>query len=185
MAILTAVRYAHFFMTVHTANVIGCFKAYFIAVPDGGGGEHTGGFRSEFALGIRHRTEVRGGADIDHEQDREFAFFGEEFHMGFSGAGGDVPINGADVVAGNVVSNTIKIHAAALEDTGVAPGERIIDETIRADFHAPDAAEDFRSASFVLDADRRVGFRFDHGTGNSSRMRVMIFSLSSPSASAS
>ena len=117
-----------------------------------------GGFGGEFAFGIRHRAEIRRRADIDHQQDGQFALLGEELDVRLAGARGDIPIDGADIIARHIVSNTIEIHAAALEDAGIAPGQRVIDEPVGADFHPPDAAEDFRGAGLVLDADGRAGF---------------------------
>ena len=58
--------------------------------------------------------------------------------MGDAGAGGDVPVNGADVVAGDVFADFLKFHALAFEYGVVAAGEDIVDGAARADFDAPD-----------------------------------------------
>jgi hypothetical protein len=50
---------------------------------------------------------------INHQQSRAIALFGVDPRKGFAGAGGDLPIDGADVVAGLIAAQFLKIQPPA------------------------------------------------------------------------
>ena len=62
--------------------------------------------------------------------------------MWLSGAGGDVPIDGAHVVAGVVLAHLDKLHAPALEDGVVFTGETVVDELPSRDLDTPDFGDE-------------------------------------------
>ena len=124
-------------------------EADFVAVADGGEGEDAGDFGGEFLFALGEGAEVARGADIDGEEDGEFAFFAEFFDEGDAGAGGDVPVDEADFVAGGVFADFIEVHAAALEDGVVFAGEGVGDEAAGAQLDLTDFLEDFAGGGGV------------------------------------
>ncbi len=79
-------------------------------------GEDGGDLGGEFALGLLAGAEEAGAAEVDHEHEGQFAFFDEFFDERMVHAGGDVPIDGADFVAGLIFADFLEVHALALED---------------------------------------------------------------------
>jgi hypothetical protein len=102
--------------------------------------------------------------------DGQFAFLDELFDEGVIHPGGDIPVDGADIIAGLIFADLVKIHPLAFKDAMVMAGERLGDEAIGADFDLADSFEQFAG---------------DHGTGSSSKIFWMIISLVFSSASAS
>ena len=114
-----------------------------VVVADGGEGEDGGDFGGEIAFELVVAAELLGGADVDEEHDGEFAFFGKFFDVGLSGAGGDVPVDGADVVAGDIFADFVEFHAAAFEGGVVVAGEEVVDGVAGADLNAPNFFDEF------------------------------------------
>ena len=98
-------------------------QADLVAVLDRGESQHAGQFRRQLALALLARAEVAGRAHVHHEEEREFAFFDELLHKRLSGACGDVPVDGAHFITGHVFAHGVEVHATALEDAVVLPGE--------------------------------------------------------------
>jgi hypothetical protein len=67
------------------------------------------------------RAEQAGTAEIHDQHQGQFALLDEFFDERMVHARGDVPINGADVIAGLVFPDLVEIHALALEDAVVLP----------------------------------------------------------------
>ena len=103
-------------------------QADFIVVADGGKSEDRGDFGGQFAFGLGAGAEQSGAAEIDQEHDGELAFFDEFFDEGMVHAGGDIPIDGADFIAGLVLADFLKVHALAFEDAVVLAGERFVNQ---------------------------------------------------------
>ena len=71
-------------------------------------------------------------------------------------AGGDVPVDGADVVAGLIFAHFLEGDAGALEDGVIFAAEQILDGAARRELQAADLADDFAEAcSFRLSRDRK------------------------------
>ena len=101
-------------------------EADLVVVADRAEGEEAGDFRRQFALRLRHAAEISRSADIDHEHDGEFAFFGEFLDEGVAEPGGHVPIDRANFVARLIFPDVFEIHPAAFEDAVViCPRKRI------------------------------------------------------------
>src|SRR5438270_133878 len=78
-------------------------------------------------LQLRHAPEDRRGAHVDHQHHRELALFGVALHVRHARPRGDVPVDGADLVAGLVEPHFGELHAAALEDALVLAREHVGD----------------------------------------------------------
>ncbi len=103
----------------------------------------SGDFGGKLALALGLRAKLAGGADVDGEQDGQFPLLAQFLDEGRAGAGGDVPVDEPDFVAGAVFADFVEVHAAALEDGVVFARERVRDEAARAQFDLADFLEDF------------------------------------------
>jgi len=144
--------------------------ADFIVVPNRGKRENSGKLGSELILRLLSAAELAGSADIDDEQYGEFAFFLKFLDVRMTEPRSDIPIDGTNFVAGHVLADFLEFHSAPLENRMILSAEHIGDFPIRADFNLPDFAKNFF---------------WNHGTGTSSKMRLMTDSLVKSSASAS
>ena len=61
------------------------------------------------------------------QQDGQLAFLDEALDEGMAHAGGDVPVDGADVVAGLILADLLEGDAAALEDGVIFAAEQVLD----------------------------------------------------------
>ena len=76
--------------------------------------------RDAFGIALRreHRLEHQSGAEkqpralLDHDENRPLAFFMEQFGMGFLGARGHAPVDGAHIVAGLIHPHLVEVDAA-------------------------------------------------------------------------
>ena len=151
--------------------------ADFIVVAGGRKGEDAGDFSRLLSEGLVIGAEVAGGAQINGQEDGEFPFFPELFDVGVIHLGRDIPVDGADIVTVHVFPDFIKVHTLPLEGAMISPGQRVRDEFPRADLDLPDLAEDFAG---------RIGcLGLAQGTGTESKMRLMMSSEVTSSASAS
>ncbi len=127
-------------------------------------------------------------------------------------AGGHVPVDGADVVTDLVFPDLLELHAAALEGADIFPGHEVVDKMVGPQMDGPDACDDLRtqtckpllpdrlerkvpggasppspeSLEEARPVDRAASCVFRaHGTSTLDRIRWMISSVSSSSASAS
>ena len=71
---------------------------------------------------------VRGAGDIDRQDDRELAFLAELADERGAHAGGDIPVDEADLVAVLVFAEVIEIEPLAAERGMVFAGERLAHE---------------------------------------------------------
>ena len=112
------------------------------------------------------------------------------FTKGRPGARGHVPVDGADLVAGQVLAHLLEVHAAALEDRVVLAGHGLFDQAAGPDLQAAHPAQDLARTSGVHAASLGVrGWgkraRCAQGTAMPSKMRVITSSEVTFSASAS
>jgi hypothetical protein len=77
---------------------------------------------------------LEAGGVLKEDDDGDFAFFDEFFAVGFAEAGGDVPIDVADVVAVFVADDLVEFHAAAAEGGAVFAAEGGFDGVAHAPF---------------------------------------------------
>ena len=148
-------------------------QTHFIAVANRRERQHARQLSGQFALALPGRTEVAGGAEVHHQQDRQLAFLGELLDERPTGASGDVPVNRAHFVAGHVLAHFVEVHAAAAEDRVILAGQRIVDEP---------AGPDLDLANFLQNV---AGLDRVHGTGKVSRISLTMSSDVTSSASAS
>lgn len=113
-----------------------------VLVGDGGEGEESSDFRDEVTFKLGAAAVGEGGGDIDEEDDGQLTFFGELFDIGGAVAGGDVPIDGTDIVTGDVFADLLEFDTLAFEDGVVAAGEDILDGVTGADFDSPNFSDD-------------------------------------------
>ena len=91
-------------------------EAHLVIVADGGEGEHGGDFGGQLAFGLRDRTEQSRAAQVHQEHHGQLAFLDEFFDERMVHARGDVPIDGAHVVARLIFAHLVEIHSLPLED---------------------------------------------------------------------
>ncbi len=144
-------------------------RAHPVVVPRGRQREHGAHLGGQIPLGAAHAAEARRGAQIGHEEHGQLALLEVALDVGRAQPSGDVPVDGADVVAGLVLAHFGELHAAAAECAGVLAGHDVAHEVAGGDLESPHLARDFLRT---------------HGTGTASRMRRTTASAPMPSASA-
>src|SRR5262249_57354495 len=82
-------------------------------------------------------------AAIDQQHHRQLALLDEALDERVAHAGGDVPVDGADVVAGLVLADLLEGDAGALEDAVVLAAEQVLDGPAGPQLQAADLADDF------------------------------------------
>ena len=114
-----------------------------IVVADGAEGEHGGQLGGHLALLLRPGAELLAAAAIDHQQHGQLAFLDEALDERMAHAGGDVPVDGADVVAGLILAHLLEGDAGALEDGVIFAAEQILDGAAGLQLQAADLTNDF------------------------------------------
>ena len=142
-----------------------------VLVGDGREGERGRDFGGQVALGHGTGAVAVGGGDVDEEHQGQFALFAVFFHEGGAGAGGDVPVDRADVVAGLVLADFLELHALALEDRMVAARKDVLHRAAGADFDAADFAECFAGEHGVFSEKLKE---------KSEKMRWGVFRVTAP-----
>ena len=112
-------------------------EADFVLVGEGGQGQEGGELGGAGGLGTGGGAEALAAGDVDEEEDGELALLAKAFDVGLAHAGGDVPIDGADVVAGLVGAGLVELDAAALEDGVVVAAEAFVEQTPGEDADPP------------------------------------------------
>ena len=151
-----------------------------VLVPDCGEGEDGGDFGGEGALGDGRGAGELGCGDVDDEDDGEVAVFAVAADEGFAGAGVGVPVECADIVAGDVGAEFIELEAAAAEDGVVLAEEEGVDEAAGAQLDGADAGEELRCEGIAGRRDRGAGgggaaegdAETDHATPGAERFRA-------------
>ena len=94
------------------------------------------------------RAEQAGTAHVHDEHEREFALLDEFLDERMVHPRGDVPVNGAHVVAGLVFAHLVEVHALAFEDGMVLARERFGHDAVRANLDLPDFFENLAGNHF-------------------------------------
>src|SRR5262249_7409763 len=105
-------------------------------------GDDGGQLGGDLALAHQGGAEGQAAGDIDGEDDGTFALLDVAFDEGLAHAGGDVPVDGADVVAGLVGADLLEGDAGALEDGVVLAAQQVLDGATGLELEATDLAED-------------------------------------------
>ena len=120
-------------------------------------------------------------AHIHHQHDRQLALLGEFLHeripVHLAEPRRHVPVDRAHLVARRVFAHLLEVHPAALEDAPVLPRKRRRDQPARLQF-------DVRIFSGCR-LESACACIVTYGTGRPAKMRSMIVSLVTLSASAS
>src|SRR5262249_12726028 len=100
--------------------------------------------RLDLALELALGAELAGAREVDEEEDRQLALLDVFLDVRVAHARGDVPVDGADVVAELVLADFGELHPAPLEYGVVFPGHRLVDQAVGADLDPPDLPEYLR-----------------------------------------
>lgn len=103
-------------------------QADVVLIVDGCEGQKSGDFGGQIGLCAGAGTEIQRAGNIDEELDRQLPLFREALDLGDSCAGGDIPIDGAHVVANLVLANFIEFDAFSLERSMVIARKALVDE---------------------------------------------------------
>lgn len=125
-------------------------EADLVAIVSGAEGEDGGDFGGALAFGILATTIVAGAGDIDEEHDGEFAFLDVFADVGVVHAGGDVPVEEANIVTGLILAEVIELDALAFETGVVSTAEGFLDQAAGEEFDTPDPFEDAGEPSVVV-----------------------------------
>ena len=87
-------------------------------------------------------AEGPGGAGVDGEEDRQLPLLAEPLDERRAGPRGDVPVDGADVVARLILADFVELHAPAAEHALVLAGEEVVDRAVGDDLDPSDLLED-------------------------------------------
>src|SRR5207253_9303287 len=112
-----------------------------VVVADGAEGEDGGQLGGDLALLLEEGAELVAAAAVDEEHDGQLALLDEALDEGVAHAGGDVPVDGADVVAGLIGADLLEGHARALENAVILTAEQVLDGMTRPELQVSDLAE--------------------------------------------
>ena len=113
--------------TKRSTRSVNCDQADPVVVADGAEGQHGGQLGGDLALLLQPRAELVAAAAIDDQHHGQLALLDEALDERMAHAGGDVPVDGADVVAGLVLAHLLEGDAGALEDAVVLAAEQVLD----------------------------------------------------------
>ena len=159
-----------------------------------GGREESDDLEDGIAFAAGEAAELTGRGEIDDKVHTELALLGVAADVGFTGAGGDVPIHGSDVVAGLIGADFFGVNPGAFEGAPVLAGEKPGDGAAAGDLEMADLLIEVMLGGRI---GRRGGVEFGksekvkhgravraYGTSTVSRMREIMASASRFSASA-
>ena len=112
-----------------------------VVVADGAEGQHGGQLGGDLALLLAPRAELVAAAAIDGQQHGQLALLDEALDERMAHAGGDVPVDGAHVVAGLVLAHLLEGDAGALEDAVILAAEQVLDGAAGLQLQAADLAQ--------------------------------------------
>ena len=138
-------------------------KADLVIVSNRRKGQNRADFCHHLPFGAAGRTEIAGTADVDHQHDGHFPFFGEFLDMGDSGTGGDIPVDCPDIVTRNIFADLVEVHAAAFENRLITAGKAVVDQPVGPHLNLTDFFQDFPGK-------QSIHGRFDLKSGNRNRI---------------
>ena len=112
-------------------------EADLVLVADGRQRQKRGSLGRQFHLGARHAAIALRAGNVHHEKDRQFALFAETLDERRACARGDVPVDGAHVVARDVGPHLVELDTLALERRVVVAAQAVIDKTVGEDADLP------------------------------------------------
>ena len=134
---------------------------------EGEGARH---LRDEVALQGLPRAELVRGGDVDDEEDGEFPLLHEALHVRAAHAGGHLPVDRLERVAGLILADLGELDAVSAEERRIRPESRVVHEPPASQLQPPNL---FRCGAGVgrrrrpSRAPQKVGQ--PHGTGTVSR----------------
>ncbi len=131
--------------------------------------QHRADLHRQRALGAPPGAECAGRAVVHGKENGELTLLQEPLDIGGAEAGGDVPVDGTDVVARLVLAHFGELDAAPAKGARVLPGHDVADEVPGRDLDPPDLGGDLLGV---------------HGTGTAASRRCRRASGPTPSASA-
>ena len=102
-------------------------KAHFIIVLRGGKRQHGTELGGKLILCLVDRSKISASAEVNGEEDGHLAFLDESLDVGLACTGGNIPVDGANVIAGCIFAYLIELHAPSFEDTFVLAGKARVD----------------------------------------------------------
>ena len=130
-------------------------------------------FRGQVGLGASAATVALGARDVHHEENRQLSLFAVPLDVRDARAGGDVPVDGTDIIADGVRTHLVKLDALALERRMIIATQLVVDQLVGEDSDLPHLGHQ------LFDVNRH------YGTGTSFKILSMRPSAVMPSASAS
>jgi hypothetical protein len=113
--------------------------------------------RGQLALRRAPRPEPSARGDVDRDVDVELALLAVFLDVRRVHPGGDIPVDGPDVVAGLVLADLFEIQPGATEDAAIGAHERFVGEDPRLDLDLFDHPEDFGWHRLALRPGRERG----------------------------
>src|SRR5205085_3627732 len=113
-----------------------------VVVVQGGEGEQGGQLGDDLAHRLAAGAAAEAGRGVHEEQDGQLALLDVPLEERLAHAGGDVPVDGPDVVAGLVGADVGEGQAGALEGAVVLAAEQVLDGPAGAEVQAADLADD-------------------------------------------
>src|SRR5206468_2044173 len=123
----------------------------FVVVPDCTEGEQACNFCRQFPLGLCRAAKIPRRTHVDDQHHRKLSLFREFFHKRVAHPRRNIPVDGANLVAGLIFPDVLKIHAAAFEDAMVVAGECSLDQAAGLDLECPDFFENLGCVHAVRD----------------------------------
>ena len=114
----------------------GVNKAHAIAVDGAEKHDQAGEFKQRLAFGQRSGAKLQAGRVLKHDQQGDFALLDEFFPIRIAQAGGDIPVDVADVVAKFVFDDLVELHAAAAKGRAIFTAQHGLNRVAHAPFEA-------------------------------------------------
>ena len=121
-------------------------NAHLVVVASGRKREHTGDFRRQFTDSLIGGGKVTGSTQVHCEKNGQLPLFPELLDERGVHAGGHIPVDGANIVAGGILTHLVEVHTLPLEGAMVGTSQGIRDHTPRPDFNLPDLTQHFAGA---------------------------------------
>src|SRR5471030_1133073 len=143
--------------------------------------DQAGELQQRLALGLRAGPEVQGRRVLEDQEQRDLALLHEFLAIGLAEAGGDVPVDVADVVAELILHHLVELDAAAAEGRAVFAAEDVLDGVAHAPLQLPQQGQ--RGGRDAMGGAGQG--QASAGTGVAATTRATIWSAVTSSASAS
>ena len=102
-------------------------EADLVVASDGREGQQGAELGCRLTLRARAGAEVLGARYVGHQHQRELTLLDVALDVGLAESGGDLPVDGANVVARYVGANLVELDTPALEDRDVLAGQYVGD----------------------------------------------------------